>query len=179
MKEHSEPSKEETKLQSEQKPQLRSAEEILENHYWRVYGQSHDTYVTNYRINSATHHTVLIGAMKEYASQFKSQLPIEQKNELELIIAEKNIDIIHLRDRIKELESQPLPIEGVEREWISVEERLPQESGRYWCYVVHFGELGRSSEQVNCSYSERHGFTEKLNPMNVTHWMPLPKRPQI
>ena len=74
--------------------------------------------------------------------------------------------------------SQPLPIKGVEREWISVEERLPQESGRYWCYVVHFGELGRSSEQVNCSYSERHGFTEKLNPMNVTHWMPLPQRPQ-
>ena len=71
-----------------------------------------------------------------------------------------------------------VPIEGVEREWISVEERLPQESGRYWCYVVHFGELGRSSEQVNCSYSERHGFTEKLNPMNVTHWMPLPPPPK-
>ena len=78
-----------------------------------------------------------------------------------------------------QFKSQPLPIKGVEREWISVEERLPQESGRYWCYVLHFGELGRSSEQVNCSYSERHGFTEKLNPMNVTHWMPLPKRPQI
>ena len=157
--------KEETKLQSEQKQWI---DNFLDGERVML-----DEFMYNL-INKAIH---------SYASQFKSQLPIEQKpfngcsptacGCKSLADCPNNQSFITVQ-----FKSQPLPIKGVEREWISVEERLPQESGRYWCYVVHFGELGRSSEQVNCSYSERHGFTEKLNPMNVTHWMPLPSPPK-
>ncbi len=64
-------------------------------------------------------------------------------------------------------------------DWIPVSERLPEETGRYWCYVESVGELGVSHEQVNCSYSERHGFMENGKIMNVTHWRPLPEAPKF
>jgi hypothetical protein len=31
---------------------------------------------------------------------------------------------------------------------------------------------------VNCSWSKRHGFMENMNPVHVTHWMPLPEPPK-
>ena len=162
--------KEETKLQSEQEMTLHELKGNINE-------------VMNELRYGFTDYDEAADRLFRYASQFKSQLPIEQKpfngcsptacGCKSLADCPNNQSFITVQ-----FKSQPLPIKGVEREWISVEERLPQESGRYWCYVVHFGELGRSSEQVNCSYSERHGFTEKLNPMNVTHWMPLPPPPK-
>lgn len=65
-------------------------------------------------------------------------------------------------------------------EWIRVEDRLPAEGGRYWCYVRESNGLGISYYQWNCSYNENkkrwvdHGH----NFLDVTHWMPLPPNPE-
>ncbi|HCU2310607.1 TPA: DUF551 domain-containing protein [Klebsiella aerogenes] len=61
--------------------------------------------------------------------------------------------------------------------WIPVSERLPEESGRYWCYVEEQNSLGKSHYQWNCSWNgEIWGGAMMYG--RVTHWMPLPAAPQ-
>lgn len=61
--------------------------------------------------------------------------------------------------------------------WIPVSERLPEEGGRYWCYVEEQNSLGKSHYQWNCSWNgEIWGGAMMYG--RVTHWMPLPAVPQ-
>ena len=64
--------------------------------------------------------------------------------------------------------------------WISIKDSLPEEGGRYWCYVKEITDLGISYYQWNCSYHEiEKRWTENtyIVPI-VTHWMPLPEPPK-
>ncbi|MES0320303.1 DUF551 domain-containing protein [Citrobacter sedlakii] len=61
--------------------------------------------------------------------------------------------------------------------WISCSERMPEEIGRYWCYVEEQNSLGKSHYQWNCSWNgELWGGAMMYG--RVTHWMPLPAAPQ-
>lgn len=62
--------------------------------------------------------------------------------------------------------------------WIPVSERLPEESGRYWCYVEEQNDLGKSHYQWNCSWNGERWWVESENGGIVTHWMPLAAAPQ-
>ncbi|HDS9898486.1 TPA: DUF551 domain-containing protein [Klebsiella aerogenes] len=62
--------------------------------------------------------------------------------------------------------------------WIPVSERLPEEGGRYWCYVGEQNDLGKSYYQWNCSWNGERWWVESENGGIVTHWMPLPAAPQ-
>lgn len=62
--------------------------------------------------------------------------------------------------------------------WIPVSERLPEEGGRYWCYVGEQNDLGKSHYQWNCSWNGERWWVESENGGIVTHWMPLPAAPQ-
>ena len=69
------------------------------------------------------------------------------------------------------------PDEQQSAEWISVNDSLPAEGGRYWCYVVEQTDLGKSAYQWNCYYSEteqRFNHHEGL----VTHWRELMPPPE-
>ena len=46
--------------------------------------------------------------------------------------------------------SEPATVPG---KWIPVSERLPEDSGRYWCYVEEQNDLGKSHYQWNCSWN--------------------------
>jgi len=74
-----------------------------------------------------------------------------------------------------------LPLNNnVEDKWISVEEELPEDGGRYWCYVEHQTDLGLSHFQWNCSYNETtKTFSDRylIDGERVTHWQPLPSSP--
>jgi hypothetical protein len=81
-------------------------------------------------------------------------------------------------------------------EWISVKDRLPEENGRYLCYVkakrrtgfigtygfvenLHeFDEMFFKGENRSgfITDDDRLGFVEIEN---VTHWMPLPEPPKM
>ncbi|MGY9986484.1 DUF551 domain-containing protein [Citrobacter freundii] len=61
--------------------------------------------------------------------------------------------------------------------WVSVSERMPEESGRYWCYVEEQNSLGKSHYQWNCSWNGE-AWSDKALSGRVTHWMPLPAAPQ-
>lgn len=66
-------------------------------------------------------------------------------------------------------------------EWISVDERLPTEGGRYWCYVEEITDLGRGYFQWNCAFNQNGRlFTDKslCNGERITHWRPLPEPPK-
>ncbi|EJF4781685.1 DUF550 domain-containing protein [Salmonella enterica] len=61
--------------------------------------------------------------------------------------------------------------------WIPVSERMPEESGRYWCYEEEQNSLGKSHYQWNCSWNGQ-AWSDKALSGRVTHWMPLPEPPQ-
>lgn len=60
--------------------------------------------------------------------------------------------------------------------WIPVSERVPEEGGRYWCYVEEQNSLGKSHYQWNCSWNG-DVWSDKALTGRVTHWMPLPAAP--
>ena len=62
--------------------------------------------------------------------------------------------------------------------WIPCSERMPEEIGRYWCYVEEQNCLGKSHYQWNCSWNGDRWWVESENGGCVTHWMPLPAAPQ-
>lgn len=71
---------------------------------------------------------------------------------------------------------------GREDDWIDVNDSLPEESGRYWCYVEHLGDLGFSYFQWNCDYnSQLQRFSDMTlkNGERITHWRPLAKPPKF
>lgn len=70
--------------------------------------------------------------------------------------------------------------EALETKWINVKDRLPEEGGRYWCYVEGYGDLGVYHYQWNCSYDPHDNkFWDRHldNGDKATHWMPLPESP--
>lgn len=60
--------------------------------------------------------------------------------------------------------------------WIPCSERIPEEGGRYWCYVEEINSLGKSHYQWNCSWNGDVWGGEALYG-RVTHWQPLPEPP--
>ena len=64
-------------------------------------------------------------------------------------------------------------------EWISVEDRLPEEEGLYLCW---FGKNKHTKGALMCNYiADLGGFgslisLEKFD--KITHWMPLPEGPE-
>lgn len=69
--------------------------------------------------------------------------------------------------------NEPSTVSG---KWIPCSERMPDEGGRYWCYVEEINSLGKSHYQWNCSWNGEdwggEGFYGR-----VTHWQPLPEPP--
>ncbi|WP_257839722.1 DUF551 domain-containing protein [Salmonella enterica] len=61
--------------------------------------------------------------------------------------------------------------------WIKCSERMPEEGGRYWCYVEEQNSLGKSHYQWNCSWNGDE-WSDKALTGRVTHWMPLPAAPE-
>lgn len=62
--------------------------------------------------------------------------------------------------------------------WVACSERMPEEGGRYWCYVEEQNDLGKSHYQWNCAWNGDRWLVESDNGGRVTHWMPLPAAPQ-
>ncbi|HBR1352350.1 TPA: DUF551 domain-containing protein [Klebsiella quasipneumoniae subsp. quasipneumoniae] len=69
-------------------------------------------------------------------------------------------------------------VDSVADRWIPVSERMPEDSGRYWCYVEEQNDLGKSHYQWNCSWNGDRWWVESEGGGIVTHWMPLPAAPQ-
>ncbi|MDM3181993.1 DUF551 domain-containing protein [Citrobacter sp. Cf098] len=65
------------------------------------------------------------------------------------------------------------PVQG----WIPCSERMPEEIGRYWCYVEEQNSLGKSHYQWNCSWNGELWGGEMMYG-RVTHWMPLQEPPK-
>lgn len=63
--------------------------------------------------------------------------------------------------------------------WIPVSERLPEEGGRYWCYVEEQNSLGKSHYQWNCAWNGERWWVETETGGRVTHWQPLPAAPKV
>ena len=84
-------------------------------------------------------------------------------------------DVMPVYDSPQSPGSEPATVPG---KWIPVSERLPEDSGRYWCYVEEQNDLGKSHYQWNCSWNGDRWWVESEGGGIVTHWMPLPAAPQ-
>ncbi|WP_368919635.1 DUF551 domain-containing protein [Providencia vermicola] len=62
--------------------------------------------------------------------------------------------------------------------WVKCSERVPEEPGRYLCYVEEVNSLGISHYQWNCSWNGVCFRDDSLSG-RVTHWMPLPPPPML
>jgi hypothetical protein len=64
--------------------------------------------------------------------------------------------------------------------WISVDERLPEENGRYLACVniSHFAFENLTTIAI-MAYGKNHGFYLYNETEKVTHWMPLPEPPKM
>lgn len=72
--------------------------------------------------------------------------------------------------------------EDMADKWISVENRLPEESGRYLGYLKELNDLGNSFSIINVAFNVNHkdstAWTEHGEVLQyITHWMPLPNEP--
>lgn len=76
---------------------------------------------------------------------------------------------------------QGAPAAGRE-EWIDVNDGMPEEAGRYWCYVKHLTDTGFSYFQWNCDYNpqlRRFSDMTLKDGEQITHWRPLPAPPKF
>ena len=65
-------------------------------------------------------------------------------------------------------------------EWISVEDRLPEENGQYLtCVCVSHPAFENLTTIDVVSYTKSHGFYLYNETENVTHWMPFPGFPKV
>lgn len=65
-------------------------------------------------------------------------------------------------------------------EWISVEDRLPEENGRYLaCIKITHQLFGDLTTVAIIEYSKNHGFNLYSVTETVTHWMPPPEPPKM
>ncbi|MFM8089098.1 DUF551 domain-containing protein [Klebsiella pneumoniae] len=78
----------------------------------------------------------------------------------------------------KQPQNAPQNIPEIIPGWIPVSERMPEDSGRYWCYVEEQNDLGKSHYQWNCSWNGDRWWVESEGGGIVTHWMQLPAAPQ-
>lgn len=56
-------------------------------------------------------------------------------------------------------------------QWISVEERLPDEQGRFLI-------VDKEGQMNTAFYTPRFGWFSHFRIKNITHWMPLPEAPK-
>ena len=66
------------------------------------------------------------------------------------------------------------------QEWISVDERLPEENGRYLtCIKVSHQLFENLTTMAIIEYGKDHGFYLYSIAESVTHWMPRPEAPKM
>ena len=68
----------------------------------------------------------------------------------------------------------------MQNEWISVKDRLPEESGNYLCASGRVCQILHFSEKYK-RFNVRDSFNQKeacLMGVHITHWMPLPELPK-
>lgn len=64
-------------------------------------------------------------------------------------------------------------------EWIDINDRLPEKSGAYLCFVEEVTNLGLMCYWHISAFTinDNRWFDDDLKTMNVTNWMPLPPKP--
>lgn len=111
--------------------------------------------------------------LSDALDEIENTLPTEDIDRPEVFLAWSAMPRAALKSILQAGNSPELP-DG----WIPVSERMPDEIGRYWCYVEEQNSLGKSHYQWNCSWNGERWWIESDNGGRVTHWMPLPAAPQ-
>ncbi len=64
------------------------------------------------------------------------------------------------------------------RQWISVEERLPEETGNYWVYRLTGTMMKTRFTHTGYKIGYTTGYWGGRLADDITHWMPLPDPPE-
>jgi hypothetical protein len=130
-------------------------------------------------IYGITNKTETMGSQKEFIQQVERlKKDFDFAADLAINI---NADRLSHLDKIAELELKLRKMQREAEDWIDVNERLPEEGGRYWCYVQHLTDLGFSYFQWNCDYNPqmcRFSDMTLTKGEIITHWRYLPEPPK-
>lgn len=110
--------------------------------------------------------------LSDALDEIENTLPTEDADRPDVFLAWSAMPGAALKS-ILQAGNSPVTPDG----WVSVSERMPEESGRYWCYVEEQNSLGKSHYQWNCSWNGEV-WSDKALSGRVTHRMPLPAAPQ-
>lgn len=113
---------------------------------------------------------------------YKSTKTAEKKwnrrvNEGMITISRSELDALNEYEEMIKKAKVIMP-DVAEGKWIPVEERLPEKSGKYLCFVSdcdYFSVLPYSRENKKFNAFDE-GYAEYA--IDVTHWMPLPEPPK-
>lgn len=100
----------------------------------------------------------------------------------EMAIKTREGDTVIVKSLVDTIAELTKELEALKNQWISVEDRLPDEDGRYMCYV-------KKLERGDLDVYMRLLFLDGKWPWienkdrdiynKVTHWMPLPEPPEV
>lgn len=116
-------------------------------------------------------------------------------------IVKLNTKCADLQSQINAMENEIEELESQMPKWVSVEDKLPEESGEYTVYIQmgtgvevpdFFGSNDLSYvtsvyfkkgqklwfDEYEESYNADLSLVDTANDFHVTHWMPLPKKPK-
>lgn len=121
---------------------------------------------------------LLIKNLKSNNSEFKSNNEEKQIEEMAFIIGGSEIydheDYLEARQKAKALYNANYR----KQEWISVEERLPEEKVNCLIHYKHAYCDNDGYWSIGVSFYDGHEFHIGLE-YKVTHWMPLPQTPKM
>lgn len=104
---------------------------------------------------------------------------IEEVKSLRVVVGGKDVFPDEAkRSVLRVIQEQPTA-DVVEVKWIDVNERLPDENGRYLINYIHSYCRDDGFQAIETAYFADGKFVGILGFYLITHWMPLPEPPKM
>lgn len=118
---------------------------------------------------------------ESYINGFLTGLKICKEMWAQGTISHENIyeNEVYYKEQLKDLNANVKKLK-TEREWISVNDRLPEKNGDYLCYLIHDNPKcdNRITTIIWVNMWSNVIGDNWVESYSVTHWMPLPEPPK-
>ena len=118
----------------------------------------------------------LAEALAEALEQRNLWIEGEEYRELVILRMRLSARVDSLTEELKAATARIAELEAAQR-WIPVSERLPEADGYYW--TMDFFKQEQKYKYRQKKWYDQSGMAVEFSATHVTHWMPLPKSPEV